>query len=668
MGQREFRPGDVVIHRNWGVGLITAVDSSTSLGIKIDFKYKPQHQMSLYLAQSNLTILPADGLEALFIKYPERLANWGEEAPFKLIGAALADINRPTKPLEIRNRIENKHILKMSWGNWWKRVQPVIRELPQFRRNSKGFYELVASLEQIPTVPLPSAPQKKKKEAVDSTTAKEIAAKVLAGEVNLGDIKGAEVLKPVLKELFRKNAPVQQASAACLKVVDGPVVNIRMVLERLNKAKRPSELIRVLEQIVSSVRNLYTAGGQDIEEKKRGHFIAKIGLVEDGVKKILDDPVSPELVSEIIALTELLLDFALNFWQENTSKWRADLLSGILSAVAILGQNNLQVRQTIGTFISAYASGASTKIGVAEELIKKFGDAEKTVFENELLDAAVKLSPQFAKLYFSRIVVDRKQPGWILDFLGNLFPNQTLESLLEIFKKNRDILRQQNLIEYVELVAGLAATSSLLGSSASYSFSSELESTLIDALINKQTGPEDEATGTLGLISKVIDAKLRAETELALHVRNEMESEIRTLQEEQEEERGRVAKQHEEIKRLQSGYRIPEKWATFHGKKEIAEGLAELYQEALLSRGPGIDTGTRRWLLLRIEILFQRNGINLLGKVGDKEKYNPSLHEFTADKSKIAETVIIVCPGFEWEDPNGNRIILSRARVSNYGG
>ena len=273
MSQREFHPGDVVSHRTWGIGLIVEIYPGASPEVKSDFQNKPQHRMSLQLARSSLTILLPNGLEALFIKFPEKLANWSEEASLKLIGAALADINKPAKPMEIRNRIENKHLLKTSWDNWWKRVQPALRDSPQFVKNSNGSYELAVSPEQIPEIPLPAAPQKKKKEVVNSAAAKEIASKVLSGEVSLGDLKGTEVLKRVLKELLRKNTPVESASAAFLKVTDGPVVNIRIVIGGLNKAKRLPELIRTLEQIVSSVQNSYITGGRDIEERKREHVI-----------------------------------------------------------------------------------------------------------------------------------------------------------------------------------------------------------------------------------------------------------------------------------------------------------------------------------------------------------------------------------------------------------
>lgn len=668
MSQREFHPGDVVSHRTWGIGLIVETYPGASPEVKIDFQNKPQHRMSLQLARSSLTILLPNGLEVLFIKFPEKLANWSEEAPLKLIGAALADINKPAKPMEIRNRIENKHLLKTSWDNWWKRVQPALRDSPQFVKNSNGSYELAVSPEQIPEIPLPAAPQKKKKEVVNSAAAKEIASKVLSGEVSLGDLKGAEVLKRVLKELLRKNTPMESASAAFLKVTDGPVVNIRIVIDGLNKAKRLPELIRTLEQIVSSVQNSYITGGRDIEERKREHVIAKLGLLEDGAKKIVTYPVSAEFAQGITAFTKSAFGFSLDLWQEGMPKWRADSISGILTAVAVFAEKDPQLRKTISTFIAAHACGISTKIGVTEELIRKFGEAEKAALGDEVLSAAIELSPQFAKQYFERHVATWEKPKWILVYLRKAFPNWTLESLFEILKKNRDMLRAQDLAEYAELVVALTATSSLLGSSALLSLQSELDNALSDALIGKQAWAERIPTSTLNSIAKVMDAKLRAEKEQSLHTRNEMESEIHALRGELEEERSRVARQEEEIKRLQSGYRVPEKWATFYGKKEIAEGLVDLYQGAFLSGDSSIDTDTRRWLLLRIEILLQRKGITTFGKVGEKEKYDPALHEFVAGTQEITDMISVVCPGFQWEDPSGNRIILSRARVSSYRG
>lgn len=665
MNQREFHPGDVVSHHAWGIGVIVEVDPDASPELKIDFQNKRQHQMNLQLARSSLTVLVPNGLEALFVKSPQELANWSEEAPLKLIGAALADINKPAKPMEIKDHIEHKHLLNTSWGNWWKRVQPAIADSPQFRKRSNGSYELAVSLDQIPKTPLPAVLQKKKKEALSSAAAKEIAVKVINGEASLGDIKGAEVLKPILKELLRKDTPVEPASAAFLKVTDGPVVNIRIVINGLSKAKRLPELIRTLEQIVSGIRNSYITSHYDIEEKKREHFIAKLGLLEYGAKKIVAYPFSAGFAREITAFTEYALGFALDLWQEGMPKWRAHSISGILSAVAIVGEKNLQVRKIISTFIGEYACEVSTKIGIAEELIRKFGEAEKTAFRDEVFGAAIELSPQFATQYFERHVASQERSNWISVFLRKIFPNRTLESLFEILKKNRNVLRARDLTKYAELVAALAAANSLVGSSELVSLQSELDSALIDTLMGKQTGAERVPTSVLNSIGKVIDAKLQAERKQSMQIRHEMESKINSLHGELEEERIRVSRQEDEIERLQSGYRVPEKWATFYGKKEIAEGLVRIHQEAFLADDPGIDTSTRRWLLLRMEILLQRKGITPFGDVGNKEKYDPALHDFVVSTQETTDMVTVVCPGFRWEDPSGNKIILSRARVSS---
>lgn len=665
MNQREFHPGDVVSHHAWGIGVIVEVDPDASPELKIDFQNKRQHQMNLQLARSSLTVLVPNGLEALFVKSPQELANWSEEAPLKLIGAALADINKPAKPMEIKDHIEHKHLLNTSWGNWWKRVQPAIADSPQFRKRSNGSYELAVSLDQIPKTPLPAVLQKKKKEALSSAAAKEIAVKVINGEASLGDIKGAEVLKPILKELLRKDTPVEPASAAFLKVTDGPVVNIRIVINGLSKAKRLPELIRTLEQIVSGIRNSYITSHYDIEEKKREHVIAKLGLLEYGAKKIVAYPFSAGFAREITAFTEYALGFALDLWQEGMPKWRAHSISGILSAVAIVGEKNLQVRKIISTFIGEYACEVSTKIGIAEELIRKFGEAEKTAFRDEVFGAAIELSPQFATQYFERHVASQERSNWISVFLRKIFPNRTLESLFEILKKNRNVLRARDLTKYAELVAALAAANSLVGSSELVSLQSELDSALIDTLMGKQTGAERVPTSVLNSIGKVIDAKLQAERKQSMQIRHEMESKINSLHGELEEERIRVSRQEDEIERLQSGYRVPEKWATFYGKKEIAEGLVRIHQEAFLADDPGIDTSTRRWLLLRMEILLQRKGITPFGDVGNKEKYDPALHDFVVSTQETTDMVTVVCPGFRWEDPSGNKIILSRARVSS---
>jgi hypothetical protein len=659
MIQVEFHQGDIVSHHEWGVGLITEIDPNASLPVKIDFKGKPSHQMTIELARSNLTLMPSNGLEALFIKSPQILSRWSEAAPFKLIAAALIDFGKPTKPSILGSAIESKSLLNTNWEKWWKRVQPVIKESTMFRRDSKGAYSLTVPLEMIPDMPLPAPPPKKKKERITNQAAKDIAARVASGESNLAEIKGAEILKPVLRELLKKGIPSQQASDAFLKVTDGPVKNIRFVIDALVKSKRFANLTIVLEQIITQSRQSYERGEQDI---------TKLGLVEYGVKKLVSHPLPSEIQGQFVVLTQRLLGFALDIWQSEATKWRSELIRDTLSPIPILVQDNRQMFIMLSDYLANHASATSSKIGISEELVKQVSSNQKEFLRDEIIAAGIRFHTQFAREYIIRAVIADNRAAWVLQFLERSFPGRSLQSLAEILKTGLQNLQPADREKSFEIIVALASAISLLRSQSYQSFQADVEYALEETLIKGISSVNRPEVGIIQSIMRIYDEKSKLANNRASVLLKEKESEIGSLNMKLDEMANKNVRQEEEIKRLQSGYRIPEKWAVFQGKKEISEGLAELYQDALLFKDASIDSGTRRWLLQHIEIMLQTRGISLMGKAGEKEKYDPAKHDFLLGTREITDYVEIIAPGFQLQDPNGNKIVLTRARVAGYGG
>ena len=100
---------------------------------------------------------PDDGLQAMLRTRPEEVISWVENAPLRLIGAALADMQGAGKAGDLQHRLERPVLERtdVRWQTWWKKVQPTLKESRFFRYN-KQIYSLAPSVraDSIPLEPV----------------------------------------------------------------------------------------------------------------------------------------------------------------------------------------------------------------------------------------------------------------------------------------------------------------------------------------------------------------------------------------------------------------------------------------------------------------------------------------------------------------------------------
>lgn len=97
---------------------------------------------------------------------PSELQSWASEAPLRLVAAALHMLpERTGTRKEIGKVLENWEIaLTPKWDNWWKRVQPMLRDSKYFAVKSHQITALCAP-NAIPAEPLPAASRSRKSKA-----------------------------------------------------------------------------------------------------------------------------------------------------------------------------------------------------------------------------------------------------------------------------------------------------------------------------------------------------------------------------------------------------------------------------------------------------------------------------------------------------------------------
>ena len=171
MAATGLKERDIVRHWTHGIGRVKAVDGDA---IVIDFRGRPDQRMSKSIAR-NLDTLPEDCLAALIWDGPETVREWHEEAPLKLLAAALADIGGTGKAGEIRERLDHGSLLgEKKWDAWWPRVRAVAADSSHFRTirnksNAVMSVRLVSRASDVPSEPLPPPPPKTDPQGAAST-------------------------------------------------------------------------------------------------------------------------------------------------------------------------------------------------------------------------------------------------------------------------------------------------------------------------------------------------------------------------------------------------------------------------------------------------------------------------------------------------------------------
>lgn len=667
-GQKSrFSPGDVVSHHEWGVGRVVEVKTEPEAHIIVDFPNKRSHQIKAQLANDALHKLPADGLEALLLREPDKVAQWGQHAPLKLIGAALADLERPARVADLKAKLHGRDLLTSKWETWWKRVQPVVKESPLFDVGVDRSYRLVSQVDQIPEEPLPSAPKKVRPTRMSGTQVQEMASELEAGQIKFESLKGAKNLRMLAREIVRRTSASQGARAAIRKALDGPVLPIRFILEELSSSGRPTESIEVLLHYTDSIQVLARRPGREKGTKVGEHIVAKLHLLDDTTKRLAEHHQLPEDPLPLSPFVKALLQLALTIRRESTSTWRSEAVDCVSSAMASLAAGQPSVFDIVGEYLATQESDISRKVAVTGSLLARVPPACRSEAVDRLLIRSLVGPPEFAEECFARYLGADEQLNWLSSALQRSCDTTALEVLARLLRRKSTRLDAQEQVTCLELAIGIASVSRKAHATLGPLIMDRLKERL--DVVSRETSQATlraSLESVLDVIEGTALAKVNEERETFAGIRANLESNMTNLQEAVQTSRRESARLKEMVEQLKSSYHLPEQWTEFKGKKEVLEGLAGLYQEISLAKESGVDAEATAWVLQRLQNVLLKHGVSKFGQMEGPEDYDPALHQFIPGFEGTGKEVKIQSPGFQWQDPAGNKITLARAKVVKY--
>ncbi|MBA7656834.1 hypothetical protein ES703_64761 [subsurface metagenome] len=670
VSKQEFSLGDMVLHRTWHIGYVVDVETGDNPDIIIDFPNEPNHRMSMRLARQALTKLPSDGLEALMSRQPDMIQQWIENAPLRVVATVLSDFGKSGRPSQIKDALERHHLLgDKKWETWWKQVQPELTKSSQFTYSkSSRTYTLLATVDDIPTVKPATALKRTQKATITKEQIPEVVSELEAGEKTLGNIKGEKRFRRIIKELVRRSKESEASKRVIAEALAGPVIPIRAVFRELLLQKQFPEAMEYVAELSRSIKNLIVEKPGERGGKTIKHIGAKLGLLHQIIGMITEkniyDSTSPKFITNVHAV----IDLALALCDKEIKGWREEALDKISAILFLMGKDKTAVYELAGSYLGNLREARPVRMMVTDSLIECSPLESRREIIDSILTGSLNGSLDYARRGVSRYVRREDRLTWLMARLSRIqypFASKAVDTIAGILSTLPNEEISESARDYLLALITLASMSSkareLLESSIQHQFKVDLDRVWEDTLTGRRQFRQDD------LLNSIENAALAKGDEDKQHheyLRNDLEYKIKTLEKTLEKSNQKIASLEELTQQLRSSYRLPEKWAAFHAKKEVLESSAGYYQELFLAKDTSGDSKSNVWLLNRLRTLLHRHGATEFAVVGSRASYDPSRHELLPGTEGKGDEVTIMCPGFEWSDPSDNRIVLVRARVT----
>ena len=113
-----------------------------------------------------------EGLAASLLRDRQEVLSWKDDNPLRLVAAAVVDVNGRAVRKDIQGRIVPEVVPSEDWENWWKVVQPAVRDSDSFdyhARNGTRLKGTAPSAVESPTLGALSAASRKTSSARKTT-------------------------------------------------------------------------------------------------------------------------------------------------------------------------------------------------------------------------------------------------------------------------------------------------------------------------------------------------------------------------------------------------------------------------------------------------------------------------------------------------------------------
>ncbi|HON15566.1 MAG TPA: transcription elongation factor GreA [Spirochaetota bacterium] len=129
-----FDKDNYVYHNTWGLGKIVEISSD---GIKIDFKDKPQHNMSIQMALQSLKPINKDHLYVMKHEDLSLLKELFETDLIQFFQILMRSFGGEMEVSAIKSELVPDFVEEKNWTKWWSKARTIIKKDPLFGVSDK---------------------------------------------------------------------------------------------------------------------------------------------------------------------------------------------------------------------------------------------------------------------------------------------------------------------------------------------------------------------------------------------------------------------------------------------------------------------------------------------------------------------------------------------------
>lgn len=612
MKENEIEAKVLVYHREWGVGLIKALEDDAQW-VLVDFRGRPEHRMLREIALRSLTKLPNDGLEATLWNNPETAYNWVKNGPLRLVAAALADAGGAGKPKDLEARLQQRVLRDVKWSTWWKRIQPLLKESHHFNVK-EGEYILVKNASDVPAE-LPSTPLKR---------------------VTLGGQRSSKTRKLVSSKQWIKWL---LAGTDLIPPANAPPQVLLEILDAL-----PSEMLESVSKRLLSGFHLILQGKRTLHARTLETWVLAITQLSN--RWIDSSPSTPMqiLFESFVRITADLLR------QPRYKTVAKDFLQVLVANV----QKNDRAVQGIAHGLAVLFQTGS---GGAAELLRSLSDQLPDNTMRKLLTRKVAGevfqagTPEQHRLVLQ--AVNERDRDYLFEYLSSLaIDGQILaDSVVEVFR--REWLTAQKATRPASLNS-LLITAMLLGDAAK-PLRPLLKDGFRSAIDEQKNTIADTVVAMLADIAREEILKTRSELEQRIHHEVgavntqllEAQREIERIRRTADDLQQQLARQREE--------------AQLEIRRDMLLAIGEILQ--IMTRKDKKPADLISDMEAGLSLALHAGGAEILGQVGQRVSYDPRLHQVDGNFDQ-GESVVIIAPGVRIHSGQLGDLILLKAHVA----
>jgi len=656
-----FSIGDIVTHATKGSGRIVEITNAPESRVGIQMKDGTVQSISVNLVELNWTKLPLDGFEAQILKNRDAIRDWENTAPLRLVALVLTDLRGTTgKPADIRRKLESNQLLSSKWESWWKKVQPIIKTSEHFGVGHDGTYRLLVQPDQVPVEPI-KTPDKKKEAGLSLSQLREKVHKLSNHEIRFEEIEGAKAKHRVAREVVRLSRKSPEMKEIILQSLSGAARPAGIMLSEVVK-KPDQDTWQVSEALLNHISELVSEACINSEKGIIEHLGAKVNVFKDSAIKVLSK--SNKIPTESLnTITFGILSIVVQLAREDRL-WRNKIIQANLAVVAGIIDVQPNLIREIGKFLSTIQNPLSVGVSVAIDITNSVPKEKQSVVTCLLMQGALETSIEFADRLVQGLQPRDLHIRWWISNLGAVTagiqdPISTAETILELIGTR---ILPKEIPDYVQLVV---MTSLIYPRIHVPLIAREKISQWILEAGAEVLESESQSGALEELFSMATNAVLSREKDTWQQLEQKLITEMEEIKSKLQENQKMVVQRETTINQLRSGYHMPEKWVEYGARKDLLENLGYLYQEIYASPSSKSDEHTVKWVLNSIETILLRNGASRFGTIDTVIAFDPSQYVIIPGSNIVNGEAMIESPGFFWKDPEGNRIVLVKARVTD---